>query len=315
MTATKTVSVERRELAVPGTEYSVPTIVIKGMDGPRFSFTGGIHADEYVGEQALVELAAELAELPAESFHGTVVLVPVSNVVSFNRRGTSMIAVDGLEDEVNLNRVFPGNPEGNLAERLAYAIFTGAVEGSDFHADLHGGDYYEDLAPYLYYMSDHDCAERSRDLGACCNVPVVIACREKTAGTSYAAFSAAGIPTILLERGDMGAWSREEVDQMKEDVRNMLRYAGILEGKARDLRAGQSELYPLVDLYAPCAGFWYPTKRPMDIITKGELLGQIRNVYGEVLHEEYAPGDGVVMFQTGSLNVVKGGPTICYALY
>lgn len=305
-------SVIRETLAVPGSDASIPMITLKGGAGPRFALTAGVHADEYVGEQALVELARELADV---ELAGSVTIVPVANTVSFERRGTSMVPNEEDRGETNLNRVFPGDAEGNLAQRVAYAVFHGAIEGADFYVDLHSGDYYEDLAPHLYYVADLPVGDASRALAACTDVAAVVPCYETVSGGTYAAAAAAGTPSILLERGGMGAWSREEVDAVKRDILNMLRHAGIVAGEALDLCAAQYDYEDMRALYAPVAGCWYPTKRSGSAFAAGEVLGEIRDLFGEVLHEVVAPGAGCVIYQTGSLNVVKDGPLIAYGLY
>ncbi len=305
-------SVIRESLPVPSSSITVPVITLAGGEGARFALTAGVHANEYVGEQALVELAAELSD---EQLSGTVVIVPVANPASFARRGTSMVPNEDSAGETNLNRVFPGNEQGNLAERIAHTVFHGAIEGSDYYVDLHSGDYYEDLAPHLYYVADLPTSQESRNLAAHTDAPIVVPCYKTTSGGTFASAAGAGIPSILLERGGMGTWSREEVDAVKRDIRNMLRYTGILEGPARDLRAAQYDYEDMIDLYAPVAGFWYPTKRSNGSFGAGEVLGTIKDAFGETLHEVVAPRAGVVVYQTGSLNVVKDGPMIAYGLY
>lgn len=309
------VEVERGVLGVAGCDIEIPFARISGGDGPRFTLTAGVHADEYVGEQALIELAAELAALPAGVLEGCITLVPVVNVAGFVRRGTSMVPDGAGGPEVNLNRVFPGSEDGGLAERIAHAVFAGAVAGSDYYVDLHSGDYYEDLAPHLYYVADLPVSPKSRELAACTDVRIVVPCYETRRGGTYAAAAAAGVVSILLERGGMGAWSRPEVDAVKADVLNMLRYAGMLAGPVRDMGPSQYDFEEMCDLYAPCGGFWYPTRHSGECFAQDELLGQIRNAFGEVLHEVRAPKTGVVVYQTGSLNVVKDGPLIAYGLF
>lgn len=310
-----TVEVERGSLHVEGCDLEVPFVRICGCAGPRFTLTAGVHADEYVGEQALVELASELAVLPAAELRGSVMLVPVANVAGFARRGTSMVPEATGAAETNLNRVFPGSPDGNLADRIAHAVFAGAIVGSDYYVDLHSGDYYEDLAPHLYYVADLPVSPRSRELAACTDVRIVVPCYDTVRGGTYAAAAAAGIASILLERGGMGSWSRPEVDAVKADVLNMLRHAGMVDGTVCNLKASQYDFEEMYDLYAPCGGFWYPAKHSGDCFAAGEVLGQIRDTFGAVLHEVLAPKAGVVVYQTGSLNVVKDGPLIAYGLF
>ena len=78
--------------------------------------TAGIHSAEFVGIQAAIELAEELKP---ENIRGTVVILPLVNRSGFEHRTMSMVYEDGK----NLNRVFPGNPEGSTAEKLAYTVF------------------------------------------------------------------------------------------------------------------------------------------------------------------------------------------------
>lgn len=307
-------SVVKGSFPIEGLDLEIPFIELTGaVEGPRFALTAGIHADEYVGEQALIELAQELAQVELK---GSVIIVPVANTASFARRGTSMVP-DGPNTtcETNLNRVFPGNPAGNPAQRFADVIFTKVIKDADYYVDLHSGDYYEDLAPHLYYVADQPCSAAARALAAVTDVRIVVPCYGKTWGGTYASAAGAGVPAILLERGGMGAWSYAEVDGAKADVLSLLRSVGILEGAARDFRPTQVDFEEMYDLYAPMAGFWYPTKHSGEFFAAGECVGTVRDTFGTVLHEVVAPKAGVVVYQTGSLNVVKDGPMIAWAFF
>ena len=66
-------------------------------------------------------------------------------------------------------------------------------------------------------------------------------------------------------------------------------------------------------LDAPASGYWYPQKKPGDQIQKGELLGEIRDIYAERLRSVFAEADGVVLYQTASLGIAAGTPMIAYA--
>lgn len=303
-------NVTRELIPVPGTSASVPVVTLAGGPGPRFAFTAGVHADEYVHEQALVELSQELA---AADIAGTVVIVPVANMPSFERRGTSMLPDDGT----NLNRVFPGDPGGNLANRLARVLFDNVICQADYYCDCHSGDYYEDLSPHAYYLDDVEASPLCAQMAAHTSAHTVCPYGGARTGGSQVVAAVAGVPAIILERGGMGRWSRDEVEAAKSDIMNLLRWAGVVEGEARDYGAYQRVFQgdDMVDNFAPVAGCWYPAKRPEEPFAKGEELGQIRDVFGRVLHTVVAPRAGMVIFQTGSLNVVEGGPLISYGLY
>lgn len=303
-------TVSYSHVAVPGCDVQIPVITLTGSEGPRFVFTAGVHANEYVHEQALIELAQDLLDF---DLAGEVVLVPVSNLPGFERRGTSMLP----DDETNLNRVFPGDEQGNLANRVAYALFENVIKTATYYCDCHSGDYYEDLSTHVYYINDLPVSPVSAQMAAHTSMHTVCPYGGVRKGGTQAAAAAAGVPAILIERGGMGRWCRDEVQAAKADILNLLCWATILDGEARDYSAFQRTFADdnMVDEYAPVAGCWYPFKRIEEPFAKGEPLGEIRDVFGTVLHTVVAPRDGMVIFQTGSLNVVEGGPLIAYGLY
>src|SRR3954451_6668212 len=101
--------------------------------GPQVSVIGGIHGCEYSSIAAVTRLMRELEQT---SIRGTVVGVPVVSLAAFERRTPFVVPHDGK----NLNRAFPGAPDGTYTDRLAHAIFTTLIEPADAVLDLHGGD-------------------------------------------------------------------------------------------------------------------------------------------------------------------------------
>lgn len=285
----------------------LPAAVLHGKTaGKTVLITAGIHSGEYVGIQAALELAAKLK---IEKVSGTIIIVKVVNLPAFEYRNGSM----GLEDGKNLNREFPGNPDGTEMERLAWAIADELQPLADFYIDLHSGDDYEQLTPYVYYAgkADEKVVSMSRKMAQQVDVPYMVRSNVASGGAyNYAASQ--GIPSILIERGQMGGWTFEEVRSTRRDVRNILCDLGIYWGK-KDYRA----YYPLevTDVCYQVSsqnGCWYPLRKPGDIITRGEKLGEVRDYEGNVKEVSTAEFDGVILYQTGSLQVLEGGPMICY---
>ena len=179
--------------------------------------------------------------------------------------------------------------------------------------DLHCGDDYEELTPYVYYAgkAEEAVVAMSRKMAEQVDVPYMVRSMVGTGGAyNYAA--SAGIPSILLERGGMGAWTMEEVRSDRRDVRNILCALGIYQGQ-RDYR----KYYPLdvVDVQYQAAsygGCWYPRKKPGDMVVAREVLGEVRDYEGNCLETCRAEFDGVILYQTGSLQVLKEGPMIAY---
>lgn len=288
-------------------EFRLPAAVLHGTrPGKTMLITAGVHGGEYVGIQAAIELSQKLK---IQKVAGTIIIVKVINVPAFERRNGSM----GLTDGKNLNREFPGNPKGTEMERLAWAISHELQPAADYYIDLHSGDDYEQLTSYVYYagMADEETVSQSRRMAEQVDVPYMVRSNVASGGAyNYAASQ--GIPSILIERGGMGAWTSEEVRSTRRDVRNILCHLGIYQGK-KDYRT----YYPL-DVTDICYqdasrdGLWYPFKKPGDMIREGEILGEVRDYEGGLLELSVAEYDGVILYQTGTLQVLGDGPMIAY---
>ncbi len=289
---------------VQGTELHVPHVLLCGMEpGPTVLVSAGIHNAEYVGIQAAIELSNEL---DVGELRGSVIILPLANRSGFENRTMSMVYEDGK----NLNRVFPGDAGGSEAERLAHTLFEVFIRHVDYYIDLHSGDGFEELMPYAYYLGDTPAERQSREMLECVNTRYFVRSRCRTGGACNLA-SVHGIPSILLERGQLSLFSREEIEADKADVRNILRRVGVL--------PGAYTTYPKTELLeysddAPCTGCWYPEKKVGEWFRKGEKLGEIRDYFGRSLFTEFAPRDGILIHQCASLNIIEKGPMVTYGV-
>lgn len=294
------ISFANGDIVLPG------TIICGKLPGKTMLITGGVHSGEYVGIQACVELGAELQP---EKTVGTIVILKVLNRPAFENRAGSL----GLSDGKNLNRVFPGNPNGTEMERLAWAITKEVYPKVDYYIDLHSGDDFEALTPYVYYAGKaaQEVTEVSRKMAEQVDVPYMVRSLVSSGGAyNYAA--SRGIASILLERGGMGAWTSEEVNSDKRDVRNILSSLDMYQIR-RDVRNYvPMEVTDVCYQAASEDGLWYPAAKPGDMVAEGALLGTIRDYNGKLRETCRAEYTGVVLYQTGSLQVTEGGPVVAY---
>ncbi len=296
--------------------YELPMTIICGSDatdgcaGKTLLITAGIHSAEYVGIQAAIELSKELKPTDID---GTVIIMPLINVSGFTHRTVSMV----YEDAKNLNREFPGSPNGTIAEQICHSLSTEIFPKIDYYIDLHSGDDYEELAAYAYYVGPVEAHVREKAFQMAQRVDTEWIVESQSAtGGGYNYASSIGIPSILLERGGMGKWTRHEVEQYKEDVRRVLSYLQILKTDAGDgAPIGTHTIFTEV-IYedAPVGGRWYSLCMPGDAIKAGQIIGEIRDCFANTLYVCRAKGDGVILYQTGSLNVIKDGPMVAYGL-
>src|SRR6266446_2039513 len=124
---------------------SIPIIVVNGAKpGKVLALVSGAHGTEYVSIIAIEKLIAALD--PAQ-ITGTVILVPLINIQSFEQKVPHVNPVDNK----SMNRFYPGKVDGTQTERASYLITKEVVEKCDHLIDLHGGDLDESLRAYSYW--------------------------------------------------------------------------------------------------------------------------------------------------------------------
>src|SRR5204863_2858930 len=106
------------------------TIVARGR-GPTVLVLGGNHGDEYQGQVAGMKLARGLAP---EMVTGRIIIIPSLNLPAA-RAATRLSPLDGM----NMNRAFPGAPEGPVTSQIAHFLTTVLFPLSDVVIDIHSG--------------------------------------------------------------------------------------------------------------------------------------------------------------------------------
>src|SRR5215469_4775243 len=245
--------VQRRTLGLAG--YDVPVVELTGAaDGPLLTVLAGVHGCEYAPMAAVRRWTRALAQ---RELRGTVRAVPVLNLPAFRARTPFVVPDDGK----NLNRCFPGDPAGTVAQRLAHAAFTQLITGSDALIDVHAGDMVEALEPFALYDAGASEA-RARELAVAYGLGYMI--RQEpgpdraVGGTTSTAAAEAGIPAIIAEAGGCGLVDAASVDL---HVRGLDRVLAAL-GMAEDPRPAGADVGPpaklgrLLWLRSAQAGWW-----------------------------------------------------------
>jgi uncharacterized protein len=305
-------TVTRRRLDLTGVE--VPVVELTGShDGPLLTVIAGVHGCEYVPMAAVREWTRALEH---REISGRIRAVPVLNVTAFRARSPFVVPEDGK----NLNRCFPGNPDGTEAERLAYAAFTQLISGSDAVIDAHCGDLVEALEPFTLYEAG-PAEAAARDLALAYGLGYVIR-QERgpdraVAGTSSGAAAEAGIPAITAEAGGCGLVERWAVDAHLRGLDAVLAQLGMATPTGANGRGmsggGTSVREPTIlsrFLWQRCAdaGWWAPAVQAGEVVSAGQTLGTVASLDGSELQETItAPSDGVIIFLTSSPAVDDDG--------
>ncbi|MGE8149785.1 N(2)-acetyl-L-2,4-diaminobutanoate deacetylase DoeB [Pseudomonas vancouverensis] len=206
----------------------IPITVIQRGQGPTALLSGGNHGDEYEGPVALSKLAQSLT---AADVRGRVIIVPFMNTPAF-RAGQRTSPID----KGNLNRSFPGKPDGTVTEKIADYFTRTLLPLADIVLDIHSGGRTLDFLPFAACHVLPDKAQQVRcEAGMrAFNAPYSMRMLELDAGAMYdTAAESQGKVFVTTELGGGGSSSARSVAIAERGVRNLLMHAGILEGEVQ----------------------------------------------------------------------------------
>ncbi len=280
---------------------ALPVYIIQGTAKPRLTVVGAQHSCEYCGSDALIRLIRDFDQIDPETVNGSIVLIPVANVPGYPLRTCCVSQFDGS----NLNRSYPGDPQGTTTERIAHVIWSIAKTG-DYVLDLHGGDISEHIIQYAeMHLSDQkEINEISLRLAGCFDLDVVLF---SIAGSDYAypdfrsLYGLAqenGIPAAIIEAGGCGISDEHSVEYFYEGLKNVFHRFGFLEMDRKPEWIKEKRTLQVTmgvsSIERPAAGVFRSCVSAGDLVKKGQLLGEITDYFGEILDTIRSPRNGIV---------------------
>ena len=286
----------------------IPVSLVRGSsDGPVLALIAGTHGYEYPGISALQRLRQSI---DPRALHGTLILVHIANPPSFYGRTIYTSPADGK----NLNRVFPGRPDGTLSERIANEITTQVIAKADFLVDLHAGDGNEALRPYVYMPVTGDvrldAATRGMALAFGLDHIVIDAARTTAPdATLYVDQTALarGVPAITTETGQLGQNDEFSIALAEHGIHNLMRHLGMLEGTP-EANPGVVWLKDYQVIRSPVTGVFRAAVRDGYSIAEGGLVGELYDAFGAKIGDVRAPFAGIVNYVIGTPPAVEGQP-------
>ncbi len=295
-----------------GNKGLLPISIIKGKEkGPVFTVIAGIHGYEYPPIMATMEL---LQEIDIEKLKGTLIVVPIANTASFYTR-TPYI---NPQDQLNLNRIFPGNAEGSITEQIAHFMTTQIIPVTDVFLDIHGGDACEDLIPFICYYNNpkkKEQTELARQLSENSGFELVVSygyTLKDDEAAKYAFKQAVqdGKTALSIECGKLGNVQKEEVTLVKKGIYNIMddldMYANGA-GPHPNIKYGTSQSY----IRATATGIFYSDFKAGDAVTKDTTVGYTTDEFGTILETFKAPNDGIVLYKLGTPPVNSSDTVMC----
>ena len=291
-----------------------PLISITGAkSGPVLFVNAGVHGGEYPAIEAVIRLSNTL---DPKKITGTVILMPVMNLPAFRARTPFVCPIDN----VNPNRVFPGDPRGSYSEQMTHALSSEFVVHADAYVDLHGGDIPEALVPFVICRHGHDhVSVKSKQMALAFELSYVLTVSKPVqpakGSSSYAAAAEKAVPSILAEAGGIGQMQEDAVALLVRGVINVMRYLDMLDAdgarqnkkSAAEKGAATTILTKFEWLYAKQEGMWYPKVGPGDRVKKGQEMGTVGDLFGDTLEKIFSPVNGVILFLTVNPSVLENG--------
>jgi len=213
----------------------IPICVIRNGTGATALLTGANHGDEYEGPVALQDLALTLNP---ETISGRVIIVPAFNYPAF-RAGSRTSPID----KINLNRVFPGRPDGTVSEKIADYFHRTLVPMAQIVVDIHAGGKTLDFVPFAAAHILDDKAQESECVAAmqAFNAPFSAKLTEiDNVGMYDTAVEEQGKVFISTELGGGGSATARSIAIAKKGIRNVLIHTRILDE--------EMDITPSVDL-------------------------------------------------------------------
>ncbi len=269
----------------------IPITVAKNGKGPTILFTGANHGDEYEGPVALFDLANQIK---AEDISGRVIIIPGMNYPAF-QAGKRTSPIDGG----NMNRVFPGNPEGTFTEKIADYFSRTLLPLADYVLDFHSGGKTLDFLPFCCAHVLENKKQQAKCIAAmkAFNAPHSVMLLEIDAANMYdTAAENMGKVFISTELAGGGTTSAYTVGIAKKGIRNILRHAGITKG---EMEVDETLSLDMPDercyVFSETSGLVEHCVDLGDEVKKGQLVAKVHNIErtGTNPVEYFAGIDGV----------------------
>ncbi len=281
----------------PDQQTNLPvTVIVGNEEGPTLLVLSGIHGSEYAPIVASQRAATRIE--PA-SLSGRVVFVHIANMPAYLGRTVYTSPADGK----NLNRSFPGSPNGTLSEQIAYVLTNQIYPVADAVLDMHSGDGNEDLYPHWvgYYgrAGDPDVIAQSKALAFAFGFEHIVEFQwelndKASAIWAGSAAVALGIPSIDVEAGGKNIASAEAVAAIEEGILRTMAHLELTSAEFPALPA-QKVIRERTWISAPQDGSWVPLKDAGQHVEKDELIGYLNDFHGNKVFEARAPRAGLLL--------------------
>ncbi|MDJ0811963.1 MAG: succinylglutamate desuccinylase/aspartoacylase family protein [Desulfobacterales bacterium] len=265
-----------------GFAVATPVIIVNGHEaGPVLCLTAAIHGDELNG----IEIARRVVNsLDPKKLKGVVVSVPIVNLEGFWRRDRY------IGDRRDLNRYFPGTPDGAYPGRVAYALMNDIVKHCHAVVDLHTGSFYRENLPQLRAdLTVKQVANLAEGFGG-----LTVLHNTGPPGSLRGAATAAGVPTVVMEIGGPLSLDLKKVELGVKSLETLLDTIGMID-RARAWSNAQPVFYSSQFVRAEVGGILINKVKLGARIKTDTILAEIIDPINNAVFQVRSPMGGTVL--------------------
>lgn len=257
-----------------GSPVRMPVKVARGGEaGPVLWVDSAIHGDELEGTVGLWKVFDYLRSVELK---GTLVASLVVNVSAFHvMRRTSPI------DETDINRIFPGSPEGSFTHQWAHRYKSLVESHATHYINLHGGGNWHLVPHYsIHRAGDSEAAKVSHEMALVASPNIVWHSADRWLDSSLAnLLMKQGIPSIIVEAGGEGKIQKKNVEGHFKSVIGVMQYLKMIPGEP-EMAKTHTTVTTADFFYAPVGGVWQCDRSAGDMLHRGDLVGTLWDCFG-----------------------------------
>lgn len=289
-----------------GSAVNIPVMVVNGsMPGPKLLVVAATHGDEVAGTEAAKSIASQM---DPDKIRGALITIPVLNVVSY----LLVDRINSLEVPAGRNEMGrfikeEGDRNGTQTQQIVHMFHEHILPNADYYVELHssakwGLNYPRVLIAPEWAPIKSEIKEKEKKMALASGFEVIFRSRQKSWSGKYAPLDASfqekwGIPRVVLESG--AAPTLIDAEIFEAAIRNIMRHLGLTEGAMEPSRPADREQVFVDKLIAIRASKGGILRMKKDILgqylIKGEVLGEVTNLFNETVEELKSPDDGLVL--------------------
>ncbi|MEX0723982.1 MAG: succinylglutamate desuccinylase/aspartoacylase family protein [Gracilimonas sp.] len=281
------------------TSIDLPVLVYRAStDGPVLLLTGGLHGDEINGVEIVRRMIERELVVPDR---GTVIALPIVNIYGFIQNSR------GLPDGKDINRSFPGAKGGSLAKLLAYTLMKEIIPEIDYGIDFHTGGAARSNYPQIRCSFK---IKKAKELAKAFGAPVMM--HSSLISKSFrSAAHKKGKEILVYETGESLRYDEFGIEEGINGAKRLMKYLEMIDEapEPNKTKVFNNSTW----IRTKNAGLFISKAELGEELNKRQVLGSIKDPYGELNSRVIAPHDGMVIGLNNCPVVNKGDALMHYA--